>query len=92
MSRSVGYSRRFDAAFKEARRAVASGELGFIHTVRSTTLDPAPPPDEYIKTSGGIYRDCAVHDFDAIRFVLGQDVVEVYAVGSTRELPCRRVW
>jgi myo-inositol 2-dehydrogenase/D-chiro-inositol 1-dehydrogenase len=83
----IGYPRRFDAAFKEARRVVASGELGFIHTVRSTTLDPAPPPDEYVKTSGGIYRDCAVHDFDAIRFVTGQDVVEVYAVGSNHGAP-----
>ncbi|HKG52482.1 MAG TPA: Gfo/Idh/MocA family oxidoreductase, partial [Actinomycetales bacterium] len=61
----IGYPRRFDAAFVEARRAVAAGELGFIHTVRSTTLDPAPPSDAYIETSGGIFRDCSVHDFDA---------------------------
>jgi myo-inositol 2-dehydrogenase/D-chiro-inositol 1-dehydrogenase len=80
----IGYPRRFDAAFVEARRAVASGELGFLHTVRSTTLDPAPPPDAYIETSGGIFRDCSVHDFDAVRFVTGQEVVEVYATGSNQ--------
>ncbi len=80
----IGYPRRFDSAFAEARRAVAAGELGFIHTVRSTTLDPAPPPDVYIASSGGIFRDCSVHDFDAVRFVTGQEVVEVYAVGSNQ--------
>jgi myo-inositol 2-dehydrogenase/D-chiro-inositol 1-dehydrogenase len=80
----IGYPRRFDAAFAEARRAVAAGELGFLHTVRSTTMDPAPPPDDYVKTSGGIFRDCSVHDFDAVRYVTGQEVVEVYATGSNQ--------
>jgi myo-inositol 2-dehydrogenase/D-chiro-inositol 1-dehydrogenase len=80
----IGYPRRFDTAFAEARRAVAAGELGFLHTVRSTTLDPAPPPDAYIRASGGIFRDCSVHDFDAVRFVTGQEVVEVYATGSNQ--------
>jgi myo-inositol 2-dehydrogenase / D-chiro-inositol 1-dehydrogenase len=80
----IGYPRRFDTGFAEARRAVAAGELGFLHTVRSTTLDPAPPPDGYIKASGGIFRDCSVHDFDAVRYVTGQEVVEVYAVGSNQ--------
>ena len=80
----IGYPRRFDTAFAEARRAVAAGDLGFLHTVRSTTLDPAPPPDGYLRASGGIFRDCSVHDFDAIRYVTGQEVVEVYAIGSTQ--------
>ena len=80
----IGYPRRFDAAFAEARRAVAAGELGFLHTVRSTTLDPAPPPDAYVKASGGIFRDCSVHDFDAVRYVTGQEVIEVYATGSNQ--------
>jgi myo-inositol 2-dehydrogenase/D-chiro-inositol 1-dehydrogenase len=83
----IGYPRRFDTAFVEARRAVSAGELGFIHTVRSTTMDPAPPPDNYIATSGGIFRDCNVHDFDAVRFVTGQEVVEVYATGSNQGSP-----
>lgn len=83
----IGYPRRFDPAFIEARRALSAGELGFVHTVRSTTLDPAPPADDYIRTSGGIFRDCAVHDFDAVRFVTGQEVVDVYATGSNQGAP-----
>jgi myo-inositol 2-dehydrogenase/D-chiro-inositol 1-dehydrogenase len=80
----IGYNRRFDPGFVAARAAVQSGELGWLHTVRSTTMDPAPPPDGYIAVSGGIFRDCSVHDFDIIRFVTGREVVEVYATGSTR--------
>jgi myo-inositol 2-dehydrogenase/D-chiro-inositol 1-dehydrogenase len=52
--------------------------------VRATTLDPAPPPAAYVAASGGIFRDCSVHDFDAIRWVTGREVVEVYATGSNR--------
>lgn len=78
----IGYPRRFDPAFVAARDAVRSGELGRITTVRSTTLDPAPPPAAYLAVSGGIFRDCSVHDFDAVRWVTGQEVVEVHAVGS----------
>ena len=80
----IGYQRRFDAAFLAARSAVAGGELGWLHTVRSTTLDPAPPPAAYVAVSGGIFRDCSVHDFDIIRWVTGREVVEVYATGSNR--------
>jgi myo-inositol 2-dehydrogenase / D-chiro-inositol 1-dehydrogenase len=80
----IGYPRRFDAGFAAARAAIANGELGWLHTVRSTTLDPAPPPPAYIAVSGGIFRDCAVHDFDAIRWVTGREVVEAYATGGNR--------
>jgi myo-inositol 2-dehydrogenase / D-chiro-inositol 1-dehydrogenase len=80
----IGYNRRFDTGFVAARAAVQSGELGKLHTVRSTTLDPAPPPAAYIAASGGIFRDCSVHDFDIIRWVTGREVVEVYAVGGNR--------
>ena len=80
----IGYQRRFDAGFAAARRAVRSGELGWLHTVRSTTFDPSPPAPAYIATSGGMFRDCGVHDYDAIRWVTGREVVEVYAVGSNR--------
>ncbi len=78
----IGYPRRFDPAFTAARDAVRDGSLGRVHTVRSTTLDPAPPPAAYLAVSGGIFRDCAVHDFDAVRWVTGQEVFEVYAVGA----------
>jgi myo-inositol 2-dehydrogenase / D-chiro-inositol 1-dehydrogenase len=83
----IGYPRRFDPAFVAARAAVAAGELGWLHTVRSTTLDPAPPPMAYVAASGGIFRDCTVHDIDAIRWVTGQEVREVYASGSNRGAP-----
>ena len=78
----IGYPRRFDPAFVAARDAARGGRLGRLHTVRSTTLDPAPPPAAYLAVSGGIFRDCSVHDFDAIRWVTGQEVVEIYAVGA----------
>lgn len=78
----IGYPRRFDPAFVAARDAVRSGELGRVTTVRSTTLDPAPPPAAYLAVSGGIFRDCSVHDLDAVRWVTGQEVVEVYATGA----------
>ena len=80
----IGYNRRFDPGFVAARAAVRSGALGWLHTVRSTTMDPAPPPAAYIAGSGGIFRDCSVHDFDIIRFVTGREVTEVYANGSAR--------
>ncbi|MGW4025534.1 Gfo/Idh/MocA family protein [Streptomyces sp. NPDC005009] len=80
----IGFNRRFDAGFVAARAAVRSGELGELHTVRSTTLDPAPPPAAYIAASGGIFRDCSVHDFDIIRWVTGREVTEVYAAGGNR--------
>ncbi len=83
----VGYQRRFDVAFAAAKRAVDDGSLGFLHTVRSTTLDPSPPSMDYIEGSGGIFRDCAVHDFDILRWITGQQAVEVYATGSVQGDP-----
>jgi myo-inositol 2-dehydrogenase / D-chiro-inositol 1-dehydrogenase len=80
----VGFPRRFDAGYMAAKADLSSGALGYVHTVRSTTLDPAPPPEEYIRGSGGIFNDCGIHDFDSIRYVTGQEVVEVYAVGSVQ--------
>ncbi|MEU5365458.1 Gfo/Idh/MocA family oxidoreductase [Streptomyces sp. NPDC005925] len=80
----IGFNRRFDAGYVAARDAVRGGELGRLHTVRCTTLDPAPPPAAYVAASGGIFRDCSVHDFDIIRWVTGREVTEVYAVGGNR--------
>ncbi len=80
----VGFQRRFDVGYLRAREAVASGELGFVHSVRSTTHDQSPPHPDYLPTSGGIFRDCNIHDFDVIRFVTGREVSDVYAVGANK--------
>ncbi|MFI8006042.1 Gfo/Idh/MocA family oxidoreductase [Streptomyces sp. NPDC086010] len=78
----LGFMRRFDAGYAAARTAVRSGALGRLHTVRASTSDPAPPPAAYLPLSGGLFRDCLVHDFDILRWVTGREVTEVYATGS----------
>ncbi|MFD9424800.1 MULTISPECIES: Gfo/Idh/MocA family oxidoreductase [unclassified Streptomyces] len=78
----LGFMRRFDAGFAAARAAVREGRLGRLHTVRAITSDAAPPPAAYLPLSGGLYRDCLVHDFDMLRWVTGREVTEVYAMGS----------
>ncbi|MGD9960630.1 Gfo/Idh/MocA family protein [Nocardioides sp.] len=80
----VGFQRRFDAGYRRARAAVQSGELGFVHTIRANTHDQAPPPAAYLPTSGGLFRDCSVHDFDIIRFVTGREVVSVFGTGANK--------
>jgi myo-inositol 2-dehydrogenase/D-chiro-inositol 1-dehydrogenase len=83
----VGFQRRFDAGYRAARAAVAAGELGTLLLVRAATHDPSPPPEAYIAASGGIFRDLHIHDFDAVRHVTGEEIVEVYADGAVRESP-----
>ena len=83
----VGFQRRFDPAYREARRLVGSGELGTVYIVRLIAHDHEPPPESYIPTSGGLFRDSSIHDFDALRWVTGQEVDEVYAAGSTHGFP-----
>lgn len=83
----VGFQRRFDPAYLEARRLVESGELGTVYLVRLIAHDHEPPPDAYIPVSGGLFRDSSIHDFDALRWVTGVEVEEVYATGSVRGFP-----
>jgi myo-inositol 2-dehydrogenase/D-chiro-inositol 1-dehydrogenase len=78
----LGFQRRFDPAYREARRLVTSGELGRIYAVRLAGHDPEPPHEAYIPQSGGIFRDFSVHDFDVLRFLTGHEVEEVYADGG----------
>lgn len=78
----VGFQRRFDAGYRRVAAAVGSGELGVVHTVRANTSDPEPPPAAYVAVSGGLFHDCSIHDFDAIRFVTGREVRSAYALGG----------
>lgn len=83
----VGFQRRFDAGYRGAHQAVAGGALGNLLAVRAATHDPAPPEEQYVSASGGIFHDLHVHDFDAVRYVTGQEIVEIYADGAVRETP-----
>jgi myo-inositol 2-dehydrogenase / D-chiro-inositol 1-dehydrogenase len=78
----VGFNRRFDANFKGVRDVVQSGGVGEPRILRITSRDPAPPPLEYVKNSGGIFLDMTIHDFDMARFLMGSEVTEVYATGN----------
>ena len=78
----VGFMRRFDAGFVEMRRLVESGDLGDVYLVRAASHDHVPPHESYLDRSGSVYRDMHIHDFDAVRWLTGRDVVEVYAAGS----------
>ena len=78
----IGFNRRFDPNFKHVREMVAAGKIGEPHIVRITSRDPAPPPIEYIKVSGGIFFDMTIHDFDMARYLIGSDVEEIYAAGG----------
>jgi myo-inositol 2-dehydrogenase/D-chiro-inositol 1-dehydrogenase len=82
----VGFQRRFDVAYRALHDAVADGSAGRILVMHAATHDPYPPPREYIAASGGIFRDLHIHDFDAIRFVSGEEIVEVYAAGAALEV------
>ena len=83
----VGFNRRFDASFQRIREAVAAGEIGEPHILRITSRDPGPPPIEYVKVSGGIFLDMTIHDFDMARYLIGDEVTEVYAIGGVRVDP-----
>ncbi|MER6507521.1 Gfo/Idh/MocA family oxidoreductase [Nonomuraea sp. NPDC001636] len=83
----IGFQRRFDAGYRAAREALLAGELGELHRVHMLTGDPAPPPAEYVAQSGGIFRDCHIHDFDILRWVTGREADVVQAVGANRGDP-----
>ena len=82
----VGFQRRFDPAYVEAKRAVTAGELGQLLTFRGVSRDPTPPPLEFLKTSGGLMLDLGIHDLDTMRFLVGE-TLEVHAAGSVQQLP-----
>lgn len=78
----VGFNRRFDHNFEAVRDAIASGKIGHLDVLKICSRDPGAPPVEYIKVSGGIFLDMTIHDFDMVRFLSGDEVESVYAVGG----------
>ncbi len=82
----VGFQRRFDPGYRRARELLDRGALGRIDQFRAVGRDPAPPPLEYLKSSGGLFLDMAIHDFDLARFLVGE-VAAVLAVGAARVDP-----
>jgi myo-inositol 2-dehydrogenase/D-chiro-inositol 1-dehydrogenase len=78
----VGFNRRFDPSFAALKRRLEAGEIGAVEQVVITSRDPAPPPPAYVKVSGGMFRDMTIHDFDMARWLLGEEPVEVFAMGE----------
>jgi myo-inositol 2-dehydrogenase / D-chiro-inositol 1-dehydrogenase len=77
----LAFNQRFDPTFAGIREAVQAGNIGHPHLLRIVSRDPAPPPLSYIRSSGGMFLDMTIHDFDMARYLLGGKVVEVYAKG-----------
>ena len=78
----TAFNRRFDPNFADIQTRIAAGEIGNVELITILSRDPAPPPISYIKSSGGLFRDMMIHDFDMARFLLGEEVISVFAVGS----------
>jgi len=82
----IGFNRRFDSNFARVRHAVATGEIGTPNLMHIISRDPAPPPLAYVKVSGGIFMDMTIHDFDMARFLIGDEVEEIYTVAGVTAL------
>ncbi|WP_447008600.1 Gfo/Idh/MocA family protein [Saccharothrix isguenensis] len=78
----VGFQRRFDPAVSELHQRIRAGDVGDIYLVRALGNDAQPPDLAYLPNSGGIFRDLLIHDLDAVPWLVGEPVVEVYASGS----------
>ena len=78
----LGFNRRFDSEFQSVKEKIVNGHIGDIHTIKITSRDPSPPPINYIKSSGGMFLDMTIHDFDMIRYLTNKEIVEVYAKGD----------
>lgn len=78
----IGFNRRFDSNFARVRQAVVSGEIGAPRLMHIISRDPAPPPASYVRLSGGIFLDMTIHDLDMARFLIGDEVEEVYTAGA----------
>ena len=78
----IGFNRRYDNEFCKVKSSVKSGFVGEPYLVKITSRDPAAPPIEYIKNSGGLFLDMTIHDFDMARFIVDKEIQEVYAKGE----------
>ncbi len=78
----IGFNRRFDPNFARIRAAVLSGEIGSPRLLHIVSRDPAPPPVSYVKVSGGMFLDMTIHDFDMARFLIGDEVEEIYTAAG----------
>lgn len=78
----VGFQRRFDPGYVAAKSAIANGELGTVEMIHDVMRDPQPPPAAYIARSGGLYRDMAIHNFDSVRWLMGEDPIEIFAMAG----------
>ncbi|WP_244457258.1 inositol 2-dehydrogenase [Roseomonas fluvialis] len=78
----VGFNRRFDPNFAELHRRIGAGAIGTVEQVVITSRDPGPPPLDYIRVSGGMFRDMTIHDFDMARWMLNEEPIEVFANGA----------
>ena len=78
----LGFNRRFDSEFQSVKEKIVNGHIGDIHTIKITSRDPSPPPINYIKSSGGMFLDMTIHDFDMVRYLTDKEIVEVYAKGN----------
>ncbi|MBO6757520.1 MAG: inositol 2-dehydrogenase [Roseibium sp.] len=78
----LGFNRRFDPHFQAVHAAIQKGRIGTVEMVQIVSRDPGPPPADYIKSSGGIFRDMTIHDFDMARYLLGEEIETVLATGS----------
>ncbi|MBL8588489.1 MAG: inositol 2-dehydrogenase [Methylobacteriaceae bacterium] len=79
----IGFNRRFDPNFAEVKKRIDAGAVGAVELVTVLSRDPAPPPPSYVARSGGLFRDMMIHDLDMARFLLGEEPVEVHAVGAS---------
>jgi myo-inositol 2-dehydrogenase/D-chiro-inositol 1-dehydrogenase len=78
----LAFNRRFDPSAAALRRAIAAGEIGDVRQVIITSRDPSLPTRDYVRTSGGVFRDMVIHDFDMARWLLGEEPVEVFAIAN----------
>jgi myo-inositol 2-dehydrogenase/D-chiro-inositol 1-dehydrogenase len=86
----IGFQRRFDPPFEAAHTRIRAGDLGTLYLLRSTTRDPQPPPENYLRAAPSILTDTSIHDFDMLLWLAGSPVVEVFTMGSSLVRPAFR--